>query len=189
MMFPPYIRSAELFAGMSERPDIPFFISPSDYRVVDGDTLRVVTKKGEEAFRIRFFSMDTPEPPKLLGVDRVMQDIGLDLYPGNPASLARDAILELTRDRALLVEPQVDPKTNMPLDKFRRLLAHVAISGAPGELFVPEGARSLEYALFQKGLARLMKNRPMPEPVPSLVLRMRDAIEDAKIIAGDRFSL
>ncbi|MCE6959640.1 hypothetical protein LAZ40_11485 [Cereibacter sphaeroides] len=185
MIFPPYLRATELSPGMWERPDIPFVLSASDVRVIDGDTLSVLAapargeRKREEAFRIRFFSIDTPEKPKVLGPDRVMEEIGIELYPGNQAAVASATLRNMVKDRALLVEPVVDPKTGLARDRFYRLLAHVSVSGARGDLFVPEGAFCAERRLYDTGLGRLMPKRELPPQVSSLTHQLRQALDDA----------
>lgn len=161
----PYLRDSELQEGMTERPDKPFFVRPADYKVVDGDTLRILApmKDGRrpEAFRIRFDSVNAGEKPVRTANDEALRMAGIDPHSGSEGAIAKRLMTELCKGRALFVAPVAQPDGDL-CDRHGRLLANVWVSGSPNRSFDPEGARSAENFLFERNLANVMKGRALP---------------------------
>ncbi|MCW3784656.1 thermonuclease family protein [Defluviimonas salinarum] len=178
MKTPPYLRASELHPAMQRRPQVPFFLRPSDYRIVDGDTIMVLARssagaKREEAFRIRLYAVNSPEKPKSHATDSILRSIGIDPREGNPGHAATLYMRALCRGRALFVEPRRNPD-GKSVDRYGRLLADVAVSGAPGHDFLADQALAVEPLLYRNGLGVLMQGRMLPPDVPDLVARLRD---------------
>lgn len=198
MIIPPYLRAADLKPRMWDRPIIPFFVKPDDYRVVDGDTIKLLAaaprgEKRQEAFRVRFASVDAPEKPWMNGGDRILETIGVQPHPDHPFARITNAVKRMTEGRVLLIEPVQDPKRQENRDTYGRLLAHISVSGAPGPLFVPEGAFNIEHVMLQRGLARPMKDRQVPslrtETLERLVEFVEAELQEAQTEdPGDRLS-
>lgn len=196
MIIPPYLQATDLTHRMLERPIIPFFVFPGDYRVVDGDTIKILAaaprgEKRQEAFRIRFASVDAPEKPWASSGDRILESLGFNPNPDHSFSRITDALKSMVEGRALLIEPFNDPKKKATRDGYGRLLAHVTVSGEPGRLFVPYGAYSVEHVMLQKGLVRQMKDNPVPSLRTELVERLQEFIEEYRdpqvlLEAGER---
>lgn len=164
----PYLRPSELRAGMSERPVRPFFVSPAEYTVLDGDTFMVMARldgavRGHEAFRIRFDAVNAPEKPVATPTDAILRAAGIEPHSGNPGVLARKVMKELCKGRALFVTPVRQPDGDF-CDRYKRLIGHVWVSGSQGKLFDPEGARSAELHLYGSRLANIMPGRQLPPP-------------------------
>lgn len=169
----PYLRASELHTRMLARPRRPFFVSPSDYTVVDGDTLRILSAKTDkapcgEAFRIRLDGIDAPERPIVHPSDRALQSIGIDPHEGHPGRMATSMMRDFFRNRAIYVEP-VAQGNGRVTDRYERLVGRVYVSGSPGPVFDVHGARSAENHLFDIGMGVIMKDSRLP-PRRSAVL-------------------
>lgn len=176
----PYARPEHLRAGMLDAlPRRPFFVRASDYQIVDGDTLRVLSgerdenNRRKEAFRIRFASVNAPELSKGAPADAALRAVGLSFFPNNPGEVARREMVDLLKDKAILVEP-------VGADRYQRCLAHVTASGSPGRLFDLTGAFSIERILFQKNLVTLQPGSfDVPAETPAILAAIgKDDRED-----------
>lgn len=181
-MIPPYLDSEELSPRMTVLPNQAFLVRPDTYTIIDGDTFRIRTPvladgKRHEAFRIRLCSIDTPELRKNTLFDQVLRAGGFDPFHDGPGEAARDFLRALCRKRVILVTPDFDDHGRPRSDRYGRLLAQVCVSGAPGSLFRLDGARSIEHALFQAGLASTYPDRWLPACEPTILSRIREALD------------
>lgn len=184
MIIPPYLRATELKPRMWERPIIPFFLRPQDYRVVDGDTLKVLAaaprgERRQDAFRIRFASVDAPEKPWTFSSDTILENLGINPNPDHGFSRVTEALREMIKDRVLLIEPYKDPRHKETKDGYGRLLAHVSVSAVPGDLFVPDGAFNVEHVMLEQGLVRPLKDRQVPALRTDLLERLSEFVHES----------
>lgn len=148
---PAYLRPASLSPDMVRRPRQAYFVRPADYRVVDGDTLRILAPAGPadinrpEAFRIRFRSIAAPEKPKPQMTDILLEQLGIDAWSGHPGVAAKTYLRNILKGHCILVEP-------MGRDRYGRTLADISVSGSPGAQFDLVGARSVEWMMKDAGL-------------------------------------
>jgi len=180
MQVPPHLSEDHLTEGMTERPYRPFILSPRAYRVIDGDTIsvrapRIDGKPGRgEAFRIRFAAVNAPEKLAPQPAARSLLAVGLRHPSMDLGADARDHLRHVCKDRAILVcFPGHDD--DFGLDRYRRLLADVVISGAPGEDFELRGAFSAQAEMLDRRLASFMHLEDIdpPERVPQIVRSLR----------------
>ena len=167
---------------MTVLPNQAFLVRPDTYTIIDGDTFRIRTPvladgKRHEAFRIRLCSIDTPELRKPTLFDQVLRAGGFDPMHDGPGEAARDFLRALCRGRVILVAPDDGDGVRPQTDRYGRLLAQVCVSGAPGRLFRLDGARSVEHELFQAGLASTYPDRWLPACEPSILSRIREALD------------
>lgn len=176
-MIPPYLNPEVLTPGMQMLPWRPFFVRPADYQIVDGDTVRILAPKTrdaprrEEAFRIRLHNVDTPELLKPSGLDTVLTKAGITKHLVGAGEIVRDKMREWCKDRVILIDPHLesgDPK----VDRYRRLLADIHVSGAPGPQFDLHKAWSFESTLVRTGFARRMDGLE-PEMDPPILRSLR----------------
>lgn len=162
---------------MSQRPAEPFFLRPSDYTVVDGDTFRVLAPPDRpggyrlEAFRIRLYSVNTPEKPLQRGSDESLRRAGVDPHADNLGRQASMFVKGLCENRALFIEPEEGSEGGIT-DRYGRLLANVCLSGARGPRFDTEGAFSLGPYLIRRGFAATMRGKEVPPDVPYLIWQL-----------------
>lgn len=191
MIIPPYLRATDLKPRMWERPVIPFFLRPQDYRVVDGDTIKVLAAapRGErrpDAFRIRFASVDAPEKPWVFSGDKILEELGVNPNPDDTFSRVTEALREMISDRVLLIEPYDDPRHKGTKDGYGRLLAHVSVSGEPGHLFVPDGAFNVEHVMLHQGLVMSLKDREVPPLRTNLLVRLSEFVAERAAETAER---
>lgn len=190
MRIPPYLPVSKLAPGMVQRPAEPFFLRPQDYRVVDGDTFMVLAPpeqpgaRREEAFRIRLFSVDTPEKPLQRGSDESLRKAGIDPHAESPGRQASILVKGLCKDRALYIEPEPNRNGHIT-DRYGRLLANVCLSGSPGKDFDTEKAFTLGPYLIRHGYAAPMKCKEVPPDVPYAIWQLNQAQKDQNILAPD----
>ena len=190
MIIPPYLDPSRVSPGMAARPRAPFFIRPGDYHVIDGDTIRVLAarvpgaKRREEAFSIRLYTVNSPEKPYRTAGNKTLTSLGLNPLSSSPGERAKLRLREITTNRALLVEPQVN-KTGQNRDRFGRLLANVAISGREGAHFTLNGAFAVGPFLLREGLAHMLKDIPLDPIIPDLVGQLQDHLRARSAGIGD----
>lgn len=178
MIIPPYLDPAKVSPGMAARPRAPFFIRPGDYHVIDGDTIRVLAqaepgaKRREAAFSIRLFTVNAPEKVYRTAGNKTLKALGIDPLSGSAGEYAKVRLREVSKNRALLVEPQFN-KSGQNRDRYGRLLANVAISGREGPNFTLNGSFAIAPFLLREGLAHMLKGVAMDPPVPDLVGQLR----------------
>lgn len=184
MKIPPYLPVSKLTPGMAARPSEAFFLRPRDYRVIDGDTFKVLAppaargERREEAFRIRLYSVNTPEKPKRRGSDETLRKAGIDPHANSPGRQASLLVKALCSGRALFVEP-VQGDGGRIVDRYGRLLANVSISGAPGQNFNTERAYALGPYLVRRGYAHPMRGKELPPDVPYAIWQLNRAQKDS----------
>jgi endonuclease YncB( thermonuclease family) len=191
MKIPPYLPVSKLYEGMVARPSEPFFIQPKDYRVVDGDTIRVLAPsvdggRRKEAFRIRLYSVNTPEKPKRRGSEAALERIGINMHEDSPGLQAKALVQSVCQGRALFIEP-VKGDEDRITDKYGRLLAHIAISGSVGANFDTEGAYALAPFLVRRGFAHPLRNLDLPPDVPNLIWRLNQDQKQQHDFGGPSF--
>lgn len=161
------IRHLEVYDGarpaMSRPHEETFIAPPGTYFPRDGDTIHIngkspVTGKRDLAYGVRLASVMAPEKPRLGITDQVLMRAGRPVRPGDPGIAATNGIQALCKDRALMIVP-------LGVDKFKRLLANVYVSGKPGASFEPEGAVSLEHALAARNLVGWSPENRMPSRI------------------------
>lgn len=191
MMIPPYLRAEELVPNMRERPDIPFFVRPRDYRIVDGDTIRLLSpqwdserKKRFEAFRIRFPHIDAPELPWPRLTDNILKRAGIEPNKGNAGLAATAYLRKICADRCLLIIPQMDA-TGPKCDRYHRLIASVIVSGAPGADFDLTGAYDVEHHMYRKGHAQMQAGHDLPPAYPVILENLKRLLEQNPQIGQD----
>lgn len=180
-MIPPYLGSDDLRPHMVFKPNGAFLVRPRHYTIIDGDTFRIRTGvqadgKRYEAFRIRLQSIDTPELQKPWLFGPVLDAGGHDPFRHGPGEAARDYLRKLCAGRVLLVAPGRDRNGAVSTDVYGRLVAQVTASGAPGDLFRLNGARSVERALHAAGFAMVMPGHELPPAEPEILSRIRDTV-------------
>lgn len=190
MRIPPYLPVSRLAPGMIQRPAEPFFLRPRDYRVVDGDTFMVLAPpaepgaRREEAFRIRLYSVDTPEKPLRRGSEESLRCAGIDPHADSPGRQASLLVKALCKGRALYIEPETN-RNGQFTDRYGRLLANVCLSGSPGQDFDTEGAYTLGPALMRRGYASPMKGKEVPPDVPYAIWQLNQAQRDQNAFSPD----
>lgn len=144
----------------------PFVMQAKDYYVIDGDTFGVMAPPAKtddpvaklvqrhrplrpEAFRIRLRSVNAPEMPRKGSADDIFKDLDIDQHRHHPGMIAKRALQEVTRKRALLCVPTGK-------DRYRRLLCDVYASGEPGPRFEISEAFSIARHMHDRGLATTM---------------------------------
>jgi endonuclease YncB( thermonuclease family) len=165
----PYLKPRHLSENMKGRPAQPFFVRPEDYRVVDGDTIAVlaplppdaergviddIENGGREpyrptAFRIRLRAVNAPEMPVKGDSDDLLAGIGIDAHRGHAGLAAKAALAHMIKGRVLHCEPDGQ-------DPYKRLLCDVTASGVKDDLFHVDRAFSVEWRLFDLGMAQGM---------------------------------
>ena len=181
-MVPRYLTSEQIHPAMIQRPNVPFLVRPYFYTIIDGDTLRIRTDrlqdgKRHDAFRIRLCSIDTPELRKPALFDPVLAAGGFDPFRDGPGEMAREYLRKICAGRVILVTPMIDDSGRAAQDRYRRMLAQVTISGAPGKLFRVNGAFSCESALYEAGLAQVLEGYTLPPRQPQVLDRIVTALQ------------
>jgi endonuclease YncB( thermonuclease family) len=143
-------------------PDGPFRVGPSGYRVVDGDTIKIMSGRksplGEDivALRLRFRSIAAPETRKTSWEDRSLAALGADPNRFCPGRRARDLLRQFTRRRDIVISH------GGRFDPYGRLLADISV--LPDRDASLKEAVSLERVMLAKGVV----DRFGAERVPDL---------------------
>jgi len=156
------LSSAEL-AHFSLR-DGPFRVGAGAYRVVDGDTIKVMSGRtgplGDDlvAIRLRFRSIAAPETRKTGWSDRPLIALKADPNRFCPGKRARDLLCKYTRGRDLIISHQNG------FDPYGRLLADICV--LPDRDSDLEGAVSLERVMLAKGVVDRFSSERVPDLHP-----------------------
>lgn len=189
MRIPPYLPVSKLSPGMVMRPAEPFFLRPDDYQVVDGDTLRVLAPadrpgvRRDEAFRIRLYSVNTPEKPLKRSSDVALRAAGIDPHADSLGRQAELLVRQVCSGRALFIEPEPGPDGKMT-DRFGRLLAHICLSGTAGRNFDTAGAFALGPFLLRRGYAHPMRGKEIPPDVPYTIWQLNLAQKESQAFSA-----
>lgn len=145
-------------------PDGPFRVGPRFYRVVDGDTIKIMsgrkTPLGEDivALRLRFRSIAAPETSKTSWSDRPLAALGFDPNRACPGRRARDQLRDFTRKRDVIISH------GGRFDPYGRLLADVSVLPDRGSSL--EEAVSLERVMLAKGVVDRFRDELVPDLHP-----------------------
>ncbi|MBW3243553.1 thermonuclease family protein [Epibacterium sp. DP7N7-1] len=131
----------------------------------------------EEAFRIRLFSVNTPEKPLRRGSEESLRRAGVDPHADSPGRQASLLVKALCKDRALYIEPEANKNGNFT-DRYGRLLANVCLSGSRGQDFDTESAYTLGPALVRRGYASPMRGKEIPPDVPYAIWQLNQHQKD-----------
>lgn len=141
-------------------PDGGFLVDPGGYRVVDGDTMKILTGRldphGKEvvAERLRFRSMATPEIKRTSWSDRPMAALGQDPSSGCPGRAAQEQLRRFTKGRTIVVTH------GRQRDRYGRLLADISV--LPTRDAPLDEAVSLERVMIARGVATRFGEEPLP---------------------------
>jgi endonuclease YncB( thermonuclease family) len=154
----PVLSSAEL--SWFNLPDGAFRVPASALRVVDGDTIKVMTGRrgplGEDitAVRVRFRSIAAPETRKTSWADKPLEALGADPNRFCPGRAARDLLSRFLRGRDVIISH------NRQFDPYGRLLADLSViplrGGAEGS------AVSLERVMLARGMVEPFRAEMIP---------------------------
>lgn len=145
-------------------PDGPFRVGSRGYRVVDGDTIKVMSGRrspiGAElvALRLRFRSIAAPETRKMGWEDRPLAALGADPNRFCPGRRARDLMLEFTKGRDIIISH------GGRFDPYGRLLADISV--LPNRESSLEEAVSLERVMLAKGVVDRFGSERVPDLHP-----------------------
>ena len=138
----------------------PFVLEEGDYRVLDGDTLQVMTRQRDAlgdrvpGERIRFRAIATPEKRKRQIGDDAARAAGYDPNANCPGHRAARQLRAFCKKRAILVRPALGT------DKYGRMLADVCVF--PGASRRCEDAISLEQVMLARGVATRFGDELIP---------------------------
>ncbi len=154
----PVLSSADLAAF--SLPDGSFRVPAKAVRVVDGDTIKVMTGRlsplGEEiaAVRVRFRSTAAPETRKTAWADRPLEALGADPNRFCPGRAARDQLQKFLRGREVIITH------NRRFDRYGRLLGDISVIP---ELGAPDTeAVSLERVMLARGVVDRFPSEQIP---------------------------
>lgn len=141
-------------------PDGAFRVPSFAHRVVDGDTIKMMSGRRDVmgrpivAARFRFRSMETPETRKNRWADAPLVALGADPDRNCPGKRARDTLIGFVRGRDLIVfhQGQYDP--------YGRLLCDISVLPERGSSI--EEAVSLERVMIARGVAKRFKEERLP---------------------------
>jgi endonuclease YncB( thermonuclease family) len=145
-------------------PDGPFRVGPRGYRVVDGDTIKIMSGRksplGEDivALRLRFRSIAAPETSKTSWSDRPLASLGFDPNRSCPGRRARDQLREFTRKRDIIISH------GGRFDPYGRLLGDVSVLPDRGSSL--EEAVSLERVMLAMGVVDRFGDERVPDLHP-----------------------
>lgn len=145
-------------------PDGAFRVGPRGYRVVDGDTIKIMsgrkTPLGDDvvALRLRFRSIAAPETSKTSWSDRSLAALGFDPNRFCPGRRARDLLRQFTRGRDVIISH------GGRFDPYGRLLADVSV--LPRHDAPLEEAVSLERVMLAKGVVDRFNGERVPDLHP-----------------------
>jgi len=162
MMDIPALSSAEL--AEFSLPDGAFRVGARGYRVVDGDTIKIMSGRksplGEDivALRMRFRSIAAPETRKTGWTDRPLIALNADPNRFCPGRRARDLLQKFTRGRDIVISH------GRRFDPYGRLLADICV--LPGRGASIEEAISLERVMLAKGVVDRFGSERVPDLHP-----------------------
>lgn len=171
-------------------PRQPFFIGPRDYFVIDGDTIMALGRltrshqllhgdRRPEAFRIRHRAIAAAEKPQYTMGERQLMKVGIDAHENHPGMIATKTLRRMCRNRVLFIEP------SGRTDKYGRMLADIAVSGAPGSSFELDGAIGTEYEMLRRHAAEPFSSEErLPPPVPRILERLLEKGRIDMFMAG-----
>lgn len=145
-------------------PEGPFRVGARAYRVVDGDTIRLMSGRrdllGREiaALRIRFRSIAAPETRKTPWEDRALAALDADPNRFCPGRQARDLLRQFTRGRDIIISH------GGRFDPYGRLLADLSVLPDRGSAI--ERAVSLERVMLAKGVVDRFGDERVPDLHP-----------------------
>lgn len=145
-------------------PDGAFRVGPRGFRVVDGDTIKIMSGRrsplGAEivALRLRFRSIAAPETRKTRWEDRPLAALGADPNRFCPGRRARDLLLQFTRGRDIIVSH------GRRFDPYGRLIADISV--LPNREASLGGAVSLERVMLAKGVVDRFRDERLPDLHP-----------------------
>lgn len=165
-----------------EHPRVPFLVGPKDYRIIDGDTLWILGRLTEErrilhgnmrpeAMRIRHRTIDAPERPRYNMNEAQLLKLGLDAHEANPGVVATKILRDMCRKKVIYIEPT-------GVDVYGRMLADIAVSGAPGPEFEMEGCFSTEREMIRLQAAKSMVDHA--DLPPHMPLAMEAMLRQAR---------
>ena len=183
---PPYLRTDKLEPGTTLRPRTAFFLRPSDYKVVDGDTISILSPPGEngkreEIFSVRFPNINAPEKVYKREDDAILSQMGYKLNSGHPGTRATEEAKKALAGRALFIEPVTD-RDGLNTDRHGRLIGGVTVSGSVGRDFDCANAFDIERHMVRSGNANLMRGKELPSGIPLLIDRLARMFEENRQI-------
>lgn len=156
------LSSAEL--ARFSLPDGPFRVPAGAYRVVDGDTVKIMSGErspiGGEivALRLRFRSIAAAEIRRTGWDDRALAALGVDRNRFCPGQHARELLIRFTRGRDLVVSHQIR------FDPYGRLLADLSV--LPDRTSGIAEAISLERVMLARGAVDRFRSEKVPDLHP-----------------------
>lgn len=154
----PALTSADLAAF--SLPDGPFRVPSGAHRVVDGDTIKLMSGRrdpmGRElvAVRLRFRSMETPEIRRSRVWDAPLITLGADPNADCPGRRALEMLRRFTKGRDLIISHQGR------FDPYGRLLCDISV--LPDRDAEIGSAISLERVMIARGVARRFREERLP---------------------------
>jgi len=158
----PVLSSADLAAF--SLPDGSFRVPAVAVRVVDGDTIKVMSGRrsplGEEitALRIRFRSIAAPETRKTSWTDKPLEALGADPNRFCPGRAARDQLQKFLRGRDVIITH------HRQFDRYGRLLADLSV--LPEQGAEVREAISLERVMLARGVVDRFPSEQVPQLHP-----------------------
>ncbi|PTX52489.1 hypothetical protein IQ03_01258 [Gemmobacter caeni] len=141
-------------------PDGAFRVPSFAYRVVDGDTIKLMSGRSDAlgrpmvAARLRFRSMAAPELRRSSWSDASLLALGVDPNRDCPGHRARETLVGFVRGRDLIVSHQ------NRYDPHGRLLCDICV--LPTRDAGLEEAVSLERVMIARGVAQRFIHEPLP---------------------------
>jgi len=141
-------------------PAGPFRVPSGAHRVVDGDTIKLMSGRLDAmgraiiAARFRFRSMAAPELRKNTWADAPLVALGADPNRDCPGRRARETLLGFVKGRDLIISHQGRH------DPHGRLLCDIAVLPERGSLL--EEAVSLERVMIARGVATRFQEERLP---------------------------
>lgn len=152
------LTSADLAA--CNLPDGAFRVPSFAYRVLDGDTIKLMSGRSDAlgrpilAAKLRFRSMSAPELRRSAWSDAPLVALGIDPNRDCPGERARRTLMGFVRGRDLIVSHQ------NRYDPHGRLLCDIAVLPTRGAAL--EEAVSLERVMIARGVAQRLDHEPLP---------------------------
>lgn len=150
-------------------PSGPFIVDPEGYRVVDGDTIKIVSGRRDihgpdiTAKSLRFRSIACEEVTRNGIMDRPLQAAGFDPNGMCLGNLATAQMRRFTKGRPIVIQ-----HTGRH-DKYHRLLCDIAV--LPTRKSPLHEAISLERVMIARGHAEPFdKNEPLPALRPLMAM-------------------
>lgn len=192
----PYMKAHKVRPGIvnPEIPlirGIPMIIKPTDFAVVDGDTITSLTAPDENGtrqmgFSVRARSFDSPEKIKNTRSERAFAMMGAPSTPGR-GDFARDFLKKRVAGRAVLIVPVIDSDTGeAKTEDHGRVLGDIYISGTPGDKFDIANAICLEdlMAKYNYATVNLQESRQPKRAYDALRKHQGPTADGVKISGG-----